>query len=142
MILKNFITYFVRLTLIAEKRRNRRFASIEYYMMPFLALLIINSAILGSLMLLAVRLTPLQPSYARENLVNPTIVFLFALPILLIYYYRKGIDLDMLREEIDSYDDKQLKRKQTIGIILFMLCSSSILIALSILSLLIKFNII
>lgn len=140
--MKKFIAYFVRLTIIAEKKAKRNYNNSELYILSFMALLIINSAILGSLMLLAVRLIPLEPDYARENLVTPAIAFLFVFPAFLILFYRKRIDIDLLREEVNNFNDQQLKRKQTIGIFLFMLCSSSILIVLSVLSILIKFDII
>jgi hypothetical protein len=139
--MKKFITYFVRFVIISE-RITKKDNSKELYMVSFMVLFIINSAILGTLMFLSVRLIPLEPSYARENLVTPTISFLFIFPVLLLLFYRKRIDVDQIREQVNNYDEKQLKKEKTKGIILTMLCSSSILIALSVLYLLIKFNII
>lgn len=139
--MKRFIIYTVKIMLIAEKLKKRDYSK-ELYLLTFFILMMINGAIIGSLIFLAVRLNFIESVYARNEIAPIGIFFIFAIPISIIFIYRRKIDIELVRGKVNELDDVKLKKEMTLGIILVMLSSCSILIALSILSILIKFNVI
>lgn len=139
--MKRFIIYTVKIMLIAEKLKKRDYSK-ELYLLTFFMLMMINGAFIGSFVFLAVRLNFIESVYARNVIAPIGIFFIFAIPITIIFIYRRKIDVNLVREKVNELDDVKLKKEMTLGIILIMLSSCSILIALSILSILIKFNVI
>ncbi len=139
--MKKFIIYFVKLMFFAERTTKRVYRH-ELYLLAFMVLLFITSGIMATAMFLAVRLTPIEPVYARNNLANPGVFLLFAIPISINLFYRKRIDVDLIREQVNDCDEIQLKKERNKGVLMVILSSSLPLIILALFSLLIKFNVI
>ena len=139
--MKNFIIYSIKIMLVAERLKKRNYSK-ELYFLTYFMLFMIIGAIMGTFMFLAVRLKYIDPAYARSEIAPFGIFFITAIPISIILFYRKKIKIDLIREQINQLDIRELKKEMTKGIILVMLSSCSILIAVALLSLLIKFNVI
>lgn len=139
--MKKIIIYSVKIMLVAERLVKRSYNN-EIYFLAFYNLFILISTFIGTFIFLGVRLKYITQIDARNNLVPICILLSIMIPFFLIHIYKKKINVDLLKEQVNKLDIVMLKKERTKGIIITMLFSSSILISLSILSLLIKLNII
>ena len=136
--LKKLITLFICWKLITDKEINGKII----YALPYLAILIFVSAIIYDLIFLAVRLMHLHVAFVQKNILPVAILLLFAIPTILIYIYDKNNNISMLRKQISTLDTREIQKLKTKAIIAVTLIVFFPLISLSILSLLIKLNVI
>ena len=136
--MKKIITLFICWKLITEKADYGKFV----YQVPFMAILIFTSVIIGDLIFLAVRLMHLRIAFVQKNILPVALLLLFAIPTVLIYIYDKNNDIDMLRKQISTIDTREIQRIKTKAIIAGTIIAFLPLISLSIFSLLIKLNVI
>jgi hypothetical protein len=137
--MKKFVNYIVRLILIGEIFKGEKSQSV--YLLPFATLITITSSIIGSLLFLLTRVMHLHVADVRSNFLPIGLFLIFAIPISIVLYYRRTINLDEIREKVNDINIGELKKERIKGIVVVLLCFFSQLIALAIMSILIKFNI-
>ena len=135
--MKKIITLFICWKLITDKADYSKIV----YQIPFMAILIFTSVIIGDLIFLAVRLMHFRVAFVQKNILPVALLLLFAIPTVLIYIYDKNNDIDMLRKQISTIDTREIQRIKTKAIIAGTIIAFLPLISLSIFSLLIKLNV-
>lgn len=135
--MKNFITTLVCWKLLTEKDVR----GIRLFLLPFLAIQILTAAIFGDLIFLAIRLQHLQVTFIRKFFLPPSLFLIFAIPIGLIYFYRKKVDIDILRQKLSILEAKDKKALKIRAFAISFLFAFSPLLSLTIFSILTKMNI-
>ena len=136
--MKKIITLFICWKLITEKSLKGKML----YLLPFMAIAMITSTLIGDFIYLSVRLMHLRTSFVRMNILPVAILLIFAIPAFLVYSYAKNNDIEKLRLQVYRLNigvRKKIKKRAIIAIVIIL---SFPYFSLSIISLLIKLNVI
>lgn len=136
--MERFITLLICWKFITDKN----IAGKLVYSLPFLAIYLVLSTIMGDMLFLAVRLLHLRVYFVQRNILPIGIFLLITIPTLLIYIYDKNNDIDKLRLKTNRLNIISVKKLKTKAIIAIVIIAPLPLISLSIFSILIKLNII
>ena len=136
--MKKIITLFICWKFITEKNLKGKML----YLLPFMAIAWIMQAIFGVFLHLSVRLMHLPGPFVRTNIVPVALLVTLAIPAFLIYNYAGNNDIEKLRLQVNRLSigvKKRIKKRAIIAIIIIL---SLPYFSLSVISLLIKLNVI
>ena len=136
--MKKIITLFICWKLITEKSLKGKML----YLLPLLAIAMIISTIIGDFIYLSVRLMHLRASFVRMNILPVALLLTYAIPAFLIYRYAKNNDIEKLRLQVNRLNIGVKRRIKKRAIIAIIIVASFPSFSLSIISLLIKLNVI
>ena len=103
--MKKFVVYTVKIMLVAERLTNRNYSN-QLYLLTFYILFMVIGAIMGSIIFISVRLEFISTEYARNTIVPFVILFTTAIPLFTILYYKKKVNVEMLKQK-----DYEIHRK-------------------------------
>ena len=112
------------------------------YLLPFMAIAMIVSTLIGDFIYLSIRLMHLRVLFERMNILPAAILLIFAIPAFLVYSYAKNNDIEKLRLQVNRLNigvKKRIKKRAIIAIVIIL---SLPYFSLSVISLLIKLNVI